>query len=81
MLLSLHKSVITACIGMEYNVRRRFLWEDFKAAKMSDIGALSNLKLVFVWEPSIDDGGPKRELFCGKGLFGNFLAAFYSLQD
>lgn len=48
------------------NVRRRFLWEDFKAARKSRIGPLSNLKVVFVGEPSIDDGGPKRELFSGK---------------
>ena len=48
------------------NVRRRFLWEDFKAARKSKIGPLSNLKVVFVGEPSIHDGGPKRELFCGK---------------
>lgn len=48
------------------NIRRRFLWEDFKAARKSKIGPLSNLKVVFVGEPSIDDGGPKRELFCGK---------------
>ena len=33
---------------------RRFLWEDFKAARKSKIGPLSNLKVVFVGEPSID---------------------------
>ena len=48
------------------NVRRRFLWEDFKAARKSKIGPLSNLKVVFVGEPFFDDGGPKRELFCSK---------------
>lgn len=45
------------------NVRRRNLWEDFKNARRKKINSVSNLKIVFVGEPSIDDGGPKREFF------------------
>ena len=58
------------------NVRRRFLLEDFKNARKRKINPLSNLKITFVGEPSIDDGGPKREFFCGKYLFFSFIAFF-----
>lgn len=47
-------------------VRRKFLWEDFKNARKSKIQPVSNLKVVFAGEPSIDDGGPKRKLFSGR---------------
>ena len=47
-------------------VRRKFIWEDFKSARKNKIQPLSNLKVVFAGEPSIDDGGPKREMFSGK---------------
>lgn len=47
-------------------VRRKFLWEDFRNARKSKIQPLSNLKVVFAGEPSIDDGGPRRELFSGR---------------
>lgn len=47
-------------------VRRKFIWDDFKTARKGKITPLSNLKVVFAGEPSIDDGGPKREFFSGK---------------
>ena len=58
------------------NVRRRFLLEDFKNARKRRVHPLSNLKITFVGEPSIDDGGPKREFFCGKYLLFSFIAFF-----
>jgi hypothetical protein len=48
------------------NIRRKFMWQDFKAARQNKFEPNSNLKVVFVGEPYIDDGGPKRELFAGK---------------
>ena len=47
-------------------VRRKFIWEDIKSARKSKIQLLSNLKVVFAGESSIDGGGPKREMFSGK---------------
>ena len=46
-------------------VRRKFIWDDFKSAMKRKITPLSNLKVFFVGESFIDDGGPKRELFSG----------------
>lgn len=47
-------------------VRRKCLWEDFKSARLKKLKPTSNLKVVFLGEPCVDDGGPKRELFTGK---------------
>lgn len=48
------------------NVRRKFLWIDFKQARLTKIKPDDNLKVVFIGECAIDDGGPKREFFTGK---------------
>ena len=48
-------------------VRRKCLWEDYKAARSR--GKLSpsrQIRIIFLGEPAIDDGGPKREFFSGK---------------
>ncbi|PFX11130.1 hypothetical protein AWC38_SpisGene25360 [Stylophora pistillata] len=45
------------------SLRRKFLWEDFKSARQKKIQPTSVVKVVFVGEPCVDDGGPKRELF------------------
>jgi hypothetical protein len=49
-------------------VRRKQLWEDFvhvtKNCKW--FHPQNNIKVVFVGEPAIDGGGPKREFFTGK---------------
>lgn len=47
-------------------VRRKFIWQDFKAALETKIDPKSSLKVVFTGEPAVDDGGPKRELFSGR---------------
>ena len=47
-------------------VRRKFIWQDFKAAMETKIDPKSSLKVVFTGEPAVDDGGPKRELFSGR---------------
>lgn len=52
-------------------VRRKFIWDDFKAAMKKKIQPLTDLKVVFAGEPSVDDGGPKRELFSGEMMFLN----------
>jgi hypothetical protein len=49
-------------------VRRKRLWEDFvhvtKSCKWFQ--PQNNIKVTFIGEPAIDDGGPKREFFTGK---------------
>ena len=47
-------------------VRRKVIWQDFKAAMETKIDPKSSLKVVFTREPAVDDGGPKRELFSGR---------------
>ena len=51
------------------NVRRNFLWLDFKRARTNKVKPEDNLKVVFVGECAIDDGGPKREFFTGGTVF------------
>lgn len=52
------------CLGepVRITIRRKHLWSDFKAARRKLIRSNSNLKVVFVGEPAVDDGGPKREV-------------------
>ena len=48
------------------NLRRTFMWNDFKEARMRKRIMPENLvKVVFLGEPAIDDGGPRREFFSG----------------
>ena len=47
-------------------VRRKFIWLDFKSAMESKVQPKSTLKVVFLGEPAVDDGGPRRELFSGE---------------
>ena len=49
------------------SVRRKNIWDDLKKAARKRIGPTNNLKIVFLGEPAIDDGGPKREFFSGEG--------------
>ena len=45
-------------------MRRKHLWEDtLKALKRTLWAAAKHLKVVFLGEPGIDDGGPRREFF------------------
>ena len=34
----------------------------------SKITPTTRIKVVFAWEPAVDDGGPRRELFSGKSF-------------
>ena len=47
------------------NVRRKTLWEDFTEQRMRRVKLEKRLKIVFLGEPAIDDGGPLREFFSG----------------
>ena len=48
------------------HVRRKFLWEDFlESRKRPWVKPCHTIKVVFLGEAAIDDGGPKREFFTG----------------
>jgi hypothetical protein len=48
------------------NVRRKHLWVDFKQACVRyKLDPSTPIRIVFLGEPAIDDGGPKREFFSG----------------
>lgn len=48
------------------HVRRKYMWSDFKEARLKGkITPDNQVKIVFIGEPAIDDGGPKREFFSG----------------
>ena len=48
------------------NIRRKLIWSDFKEAHQKGIiGAANHIKIIFIREPAIDDGGPRREFFSG----------------
>lgn len=46
-------------------VRREFIWQDFKKARQRNISPRRKVKVIFSGEPSVDEGGPRRELFSG----------------
>ena len=50
------------------NVRRKTLWEDFTKERKKRVKPQQKLKVLFLGEPAIDDGGPRREFFSGKVL-------------
>ena len=45
------------------NVRRKTLWEDFLGQRRRRVKPQRKLKVVFLGEPAIDDGGPHRGPF------------------
>ena len=48
------------------NIRRKALWKDFVNAKDKfKIMPNQPIRVVFLGEPAVDDGGPKREFFSG----------------
>ena len=47
-------------------IRRKFLWQDFKSARLKNIDPKRKIKVIFAGEPAVDDGGLRRELFSGK---------------
>ena len=49
------------------NIRRKHIWSDFKQArKKFNLVPSNKIKIVFLGEPAVDDGGPRREFFSGK---------------
>jgi hypothetical protein len=69
-LLSLIEDHVTKDEGKTLCVRRRYLWEDFKAAKRKcKLSPSSKIRIIFIGEPAIDDGGPTRE----------FLSSMYAV--
>ena len=46
-------------------VRRKFIWQDFKTARQRTISTYKKIKVVFSGGPSVDERGPRRELFMG----------------
>lgn len=48
------------------NVRRKHMWSDFKEARIKQrVNPGDRLKIVYIGEPAVDDGGPRREFFSG----------------
>jgi hypothetical protein len=48
------------------NIRRTYMWSDFKESRSDGkVSPTDQVKIVFVGESAIDDGGPKREFFSG----------------
>ena len=44
------------------NIRRKHIWSDFKQArKKFNLVPSNKIKIVFLGEPAVDDGGPRRE--------------------
>lgn len=58
------------------NVRRKTLWQDYVKERKRKLKPEHALKVVFLGEPAIDDGGPRREFFSGK-LFAMCFCIFY----
>ena len=52
------------------NVRRKHMWSDFKEARIKQrLNPGDRLKIVYVGEPAVDDGGPRSEFFSGVTLY------------
>ena len=48
------------------NVQRKHLWVDFKQAHAKcKLDPSTPIRVVFLGEPAVDDGGPKQEFFPG----------------
>jgi hypothetical protein len=55
------------------NVRRKYIWSDFKESRSNGkVSPTDNVKIVFIGESAIDDGGPRREFFSGMHIFTVF---------
>lgn len=48
------------------DVQRKHLWDDYvDARKRPWVKSNNTMKIIFIGEPAVDDGGPKREFFTG----------------
>ncbi len=49
------------------NIRRMYIWEHYIAAKKRfNIPPEQKVRIIFIGEPAVDDGGLKREFLSGK---------------
>ena len=52
------------------NIRRKHIWSDFKQArKKFNLVPSNKIKVVFLGEPAVDEGGPRREFFSGNLIY------------
>ena len=64
MISSLAKSLSENIVRLK--VRRNHMWSDFKETRIKQrVNTGDRLKIVYIGEPAIDDGGPRREFFSG----------------
>ena len=60
------KAAITSPKLVRLNVRRKYIWSDFVESRSSGkVSPTDNVKIVFIGECAIDDGGPRTEFFSG----------------
>lgn len=60
------KAATTSPKLVRLNVRRKYIWSDFVESRSSGkVSPTDNVKIVFIGECAIDDGGPRREFFSG----------------
>lgn len=51
---------------LRLNVRRKHMWSDIKGARIKQrVNPGDRLRLVYIGEPAVDDGGPRRKFFSG----------------
>jgi hypothetical protein len=68
-ILGLHQHVDTEKVN-RISIRRKYAYEDYVDARerlirRKKFNQNSKLKLTFIGEPAVDDGGPRREFFSG----------------
>ena len=64
-ILQLKAAIISPKL-VRLNVRRKFIWSDFiESRSIGKVSPTDNVKIVFIGECAIDDGGPRREFFSG----------------
>jgi hypothetical protein len=60
------KSVLVSTVFNRVSVRRSSAFQDYLVAKRKKwFKPKATLKVTFIGEPAVDDGGPKREFFTG----------------
>ena len=68
LILKLQQNIQNTSQPTRVNIRRKSTWEDFRQERRKRCKPERMIKVVFLGEPAIDDGGPKRELFSGLSL-------------
>ena len=63
------------------NIRRKYIWKDLKGACQQGIGRPEDhVKIVFMGEPAIDDGGPRRKFSSGMPTFLSVKLLLFTLR-